>query len=610
MSGICGLYHLDKSPADIDCLNEMIRSISLIGNDHQNAWVDKNVALGKTSLFVNPESVYEKKIIKSKFKNYYITADCRIDNRKELYRDLHIKKEFHRTSDTELILGAYEKWKEDAVTKLEGDFAFCIWDVEEKQLFCARDPLGIRPFFYKVTASSFLFSSMIRAIHKTYQVSDWNKDYLADFLYRKGIQSEEDTPYLGVKRLPKGSFLTLKNGTLRITPYWKLDPKKKTIYKNPHHYIEQFQDIFFHSVKARMRSMTNTGVFMSGGLDSTSIYAAAKQYDVEHVYPISCVFDKYKDSDERFYISYVLDKYKEKNYKFVNSDDLWILKNFPHYSISTDEPSKNQLSYGMLAETYRMVLQSNTKVVLNGYAGDQVFGFSPYYISKFIRNFQFLKLCKETSKLAASYNYTFSGALKEFGFSALKGKHEDQTVLLDKYYDEAKERHEMENRIKDPGLKMMYQYIERSQGFGFAQFFSESLGIETRYPFLNVKLIEFIFSIPLDQKIKDAQTKVLLRQSMKGYLPDEVRNRQGKTSNDALIFAGLKNEWPRLFPQLKHLVLEELGIIKGSKFRDKIVEYRHGVLSKGMDYFAALALELWLQKHTYQKEEHNEPFPV
>lgn len=603
MSGIAGIFNRSLKKVELSEIIKIVYKLKIIGNDYQDYWVQDYVALGKATLQVNERNQDSTNVLSSENGKIYIVADCRIDNKQELIDLLQINLTNSSMNDTKLILKAYQKWGYDCVKYLIGDFAFIVWDCEKQQIFAARDPMGMRPLFYKTINGNFIFSSLIRSIEKTMEVSEWNTTYLADFLYRKGTCSEEETPYKSVKRLPKGSYMIVDPHDIKINKYWDLDVGKQIKYKNDSEYEEHFRDLFSKSVKGRIENVECTGVLLSGGLDSTSIYGSAKNSAYNKVFPISCVFDRYTDGDERYYIRYILDQYRERDHKCVVSDDLWILKGYPNFSIETDEPNRNQLSYAMLKPCYNIAMEQKAKVLLNGYAGDQVFGFNPYYIADFLKKFRILKFLQESSKLAKSYNYTLSGAIKEFGVNAIKGEHEQPTVLLPKVHGQCQERYQNENKIKNPGLRMQYRYIERSQGFHFAQFLSETNGLETRYPFLDVRLVEYLFSLPIEQKIDDAQTKVLLRRSLRGIVPDEILDRPTKSSTDMLIFQGLKNEWDKLYPALQKPLLAELGLIDGKVFLNQIDRYRHGELSKSMDFFGALILELWLQEHTYKKEQ-------
>ncbi|MCG0050194.1 asparagine synthase-related protein [Priestia aryabhattai] len=595
MGLICGVYKRNYENVTLDFLNRMLQSTegSILGTKY--VMTQLNVAMAEVNLSGNKETNSSAKV--TYMSPYYIVADCRLDNREFLIENLKVDK--RDVLDSMLIILAYKKWGERCCDYLLGDFSFLIWDKDNNTLFGARDPLGIKPFFYKLTASEFSFSTNIKNIQNTKNITDWNEDYLIDFLYRKGMPNDYETPYPGIKRLPKGSSITVSSRDFQIKKYWKLNPNKKITYINKQDYTEHFTEIFTSAISSRLRGNSTVSVMMSGGLDSTSIYALAKSVNQpNHVLPISCVFDKYTEADERHYIMPVLEKYNEKNYEFLVSDDYWILKGFPNYAPDMDEPCRNSMTHAMVYNSYLKAKKHNSNVVLTGYAGDQVFGFNPYYISEYLRKFQVIKFLSESKQLAKSNNDPLLWAIREYGLKTFKRKHEKPTVLLPKCHEIALQRASDRNTIKDPSLRAQYDYIDQAQNLNYTRVISENLGIETRYPFLDVRLVEFLFAIPTDQKIKDAQTKVLLRRAMKGIIPSNVLNQYGKATTNMLLFEGLKREWNKIYPMLKQSILADMKIVDGKKFIEQIDRYRHGELTQGMDYISALQLELWLQEHS------------
>lgn len=600
MSAICGLYSLKQEKIDSGLLNHMVDILQQWGPDWQSSWVQNEVGLGQAILITTPEAKENQHSV-FKLGHLYLVADCRLDNRKELldFLEIHGVPNQEKFSDEEIILQIYQLLGQDCPSKLVGDFAFAIWDDEKKELFCARDPLGMRPFFYKRDGRTFTFSSHIRAFHPIYHVQNWNLNYLADYLYLKGNSSDYDTPYLGVYRLPRGTFLKLNRDQFEIHSYWRLEDTKPIRYKNDNDYIEHFQEVFYRSVQERLRSMGSIAVMMSGGLDSTSIYSVAKKNNPDlTIIPISCVFDQYEESDERKYIQMVLDQYKVKDYDHVVSDDLWMLKNYPRYTPQTDEPVLAQLTYALTSSTYKKAAERKVKVALTGYAGDQVFGFHRAYISDYLKKFRLWSFFREANNLAKSYSETMFTIIKDHGIKPLLTKDDEHPLLLPEHYRKTKKRYKEVYEIHEPGRRAQYEYINQARNFHFAQhYISEPLGMETRHPFLDLRLIEFLYNIPVEQKIKDAQTKILLRKSLQGTLPDGVIHRLTKTSNNHLTFDGLKHEWGQLYPILRNPILEELGLVYKNRLLKQIDLYRHGEISRGMEFYSALSLELWLREH-------------
>ena len=163
MSGIYGIINLKNQPVDKQQLDKMEALLLHRGLDGNGQWLQDNVGLGHLKLEITPESAYEK--LPLEYKQWVITADARVDNRDELNTPLSIEvAERHKIPDTTYIVKAYEKWGKDCVKHLIGDFAFAIWDKNSQTLFCARDHIGIKPFFYLKTEDKFIFASEVKTL--------------------------------------------------------------------------------------------------------------------------------------------------------------------------------------------------------------------------------------------------------------------------------------------------------------------------------------------------------------------------------------------------------------------------------------------------------------
>jgi asparagine synthase (glutamine-hydrolysing) len=182
MSAIAGIFYLDRQPVERDHLSKMLDTLAHRGSDGANIWCENNVGLVHRMLWTTPESLLETLPLEKD--NLVITADARIDNRDELISALELSdlpKE--KITDSDLILAAYQKWGEDCPTRLLGDFAFAIWDKREQILFCARDPMGVKPFYYYSSGNIFIFASEIKALFTSpYVPCNLNEPMVADYL--------------------------------------------------------------------------------------------------------------------------------------------------------------------------------------------------------------------------------------------------------------------------------------------------------------------------------------------------------------------------------------------------------------------------------------------
>jgi asparagine synthase (glutamine-hydrolysing) len=272
VSGIAGIYNLDGQPVDRALLGRMTDVIAHRGPDGAGHWICDSVGLGHRMLHTTSESLYEEQPVVHESGQLVLTADARIDNRKELIGTLAINgKPKEQITDAELILKAYGKWGGACPEKLLGDFAFAIWDGREHCLFCARDPLGIKPFYYHGDGRRFLFGSeLCQLFADSFVGREPNEGMIGECL-ACAITDQEETLYRGVLRLPPAHFLFVRPGQLRKERYWDIDPSFSIRHQSNLEYAEHFLEIFTEAMRCRLRSHKPVGAFVSGGLDSSSI---------------------------------------------------------------------------------------------------------------------------------------------------------------------------------------------------------------------------------------------------------------------------------------------------------------------------------------------------
>ncbi len=276
MSAIAGLYNVDGRPADPVLLKRMIDALAHRGPDGEGQWVSGPIGLGHRLLHTTPESVHETQPFANDDGGLVIICDGRIDNRTELNAVLAARGVWLRTdTDIELILRAYEVWGTSCATHLIGDFAFAIWDQGHRRLFCARDSLGVKPFYYYWDGKQFLFASEIKAVLAAGIPKQVNEAMLADY-FCSDFRDPEATFFAGIKQLQPAHSLCVEDHQLRLFRYWEPNPHAVVSYQREEDYFEQFREVFREAVRCRLRSRFPIGVSCSGGIDSTSVTAMAE----------------------------------------------------------------------------------------------------------------------------------------------------------------------------------------------------------------------------------------------------------------------------------------------------------------------------------------------
>jgi asparagine synthase (glutamine-hydrolysing) len=254
MSGITGIYNLDGCPVDPRLLTQMTDAMTHRGLDGSGQWLDGAIGFGHRMLHSTPESLYERQPALDELAQTVIVADARIDNRDELISILRLnEKPRGQITDPELILKAYQAWEEASPERLSGDFAFAIWDKSYRRLFCARDAIGIKPFYYYFDGAKFLWASEPRTLFQHPAVPKQpNRNLMGRYLLDDFSENEE-TLYKGIYRLPPAHSLSLRGKEIKKKQYWDIDPSRVIRYKRDEEYTQHFFELFRESVKSSLR---------------------------------------------------------------------------------------------------------------------------------------------------------------------------------------------------------------------------------------------------------------------------------------------------------------------------------------------------------------------
>jgi asparagine synthase (glutamine-hydrolysing) len=300
MSGIVGILNLDLSPVDERLLGRLTRFMSYRGPDAEDVWIDGHVGFGHAMLRTTRESAREIQPC-SLDAVVWITADARVDGRNDLIRKLELagRPGLESPTDPELLLHAYHVWGGACVDHLIGDFAFAIWDGRQQQLFCARDHFGIKPFYYARLAKSFVFGNTLNCIREHPAVSHrLNALAIGDFLLFDFNQDPATTAFLDIQCLPPAHTLIMSEKETRLRRYWALPFDEPLRYKRSRDYVDHFRELLQEAVTDRIRT-DRVAVYMSGGLDSTSVAATARSCCDLRAY--TAVYDWLIPDEERHY---------------------------------------------------------------------------------------------------------------------------------------------------------------------------------------------------------------------------------------------------------------------------------------------------------------------
>ncbi len=622
MSGITGLYNLDGRPATDPFLRRMTAAVAHRGPDGIRHWLSGPVGFGHLLLQTTPESAPEKQPLTNEDSALCLTLDGRIDNRSELRCLLDSKGSPPRhDTDAELVLRAYECWGEDCPSRLLGDFAFAIWDARKKQLFCARDFVGVKPFYYHRSASLFAFASEIRAVLALDAVPRrLNESRVADFLVEElDREDEESTFYQDVQRLPAGHSLTVAPGRFALRDYWDLKSPPVLKLGSLREYGEAFREIFVEAVRCRLRSTHSVGSTLSGGIDSSSVVCTVRELLPaelkEPLHTISLVDADESNCGETPYIREVL-RGGRLTPHIVRSDQVSLMT---EQMTDSDEPFEIY-TYFTNWFGFDAARKAGVRVLLDGISGDHLI--PPYtYLSTLVRSWQWNILRRELSFGAREFGESRFSILRAHALAPmLPGLFELWRRVRGRKprpYPESSrinpefavrtgipERFELQRRklwaaSRDIGTLHAWSFT-----CGVLPFFFEhsgrlaaTLGVEARHPFSDRRVIDFFLSLPLHTKTYSPLPKRVIREGMRGILPEMVRARTTLAHPGAAFMTSLLKQDPALL--VPQQFTQALGPVKGYVNLDAINaengRFNSGSRDAGDSVWQALNLALWLR---------------
>ncbi len=511
------------------------------------------MALGHQMLQTTPESLHEKLPYHDAKSCLVITADARIDNREDLSLELNIKNT-EDVSDSYFILKSFEKWGEKCPEHLLGDFAFAIWDENKETLFCARDHMGVKPFYYYSNKDMFAFATEIKALFCVPGVPrEVNETRIALYLLQIYYSNThyQYTFYENIFCLSSAHSVTIDQKRESKIQYWELDEKSELILDSDEDYANKFREIFKNAIKCRLRSAYPIGFQLSGGLDSSSVLCMSKEILKEspgfpcEINSFSYVFNEIP-CDERYYIKKVIDTGGIKP-NFVLSDQISPMKNIEEILWHQEQP-ESDIYIAVQWNLYKKMREKDIRIVLGGYGGDQVVSYGKNYFRELAIEFRLNTLLKELKSYSKIKNLSFYRLLKNNVLFPLVPEYIKKPVRS--VYDKSSEisifNKEFAKRINAKGCweelhlkpiienntakKAHYNLITKYTVLGLEKINSKSSAfcMEHRHPFLDKRLVEFCYSIPTEIKFKSGWNRYILRIAMSNILPVENQWRRDK----------------------------------------------------------------------------------
>ena len=555
MSSICGIYKRDESKVREEEIEQMLQQLNHWDADYTDKIIQGRIGFGHLMLYNTPESKHEKLPFHDKNAGLTIAADARIDSRDELLKKTGLTSS-PNTSDSQLILESYKIYSKRCVDHLVGAFAFVIWDEKKKELFCARDHIGFKPFYYYMDNKVFLFGTEMCHIANHSEVdSSVNEQYIADAL--STLKSENDqTFFKAIKKLPPAHYLLVKPEAYEFRRYWDLNPKKEVKYNTEKECIDHFKRLMNEAVRCRLRSAYPVGAELSGGLDSSAVTGFASQFKrintFSHILPDWAHNKIFPYTDERKFIKQVNQYCKVQNGYYVTGEEEGVLKSLKR-GLSINQGIV-QASLSLFSDAlYKKAQETGTRTLLSGFGGDELVSYKGGGIFKeFAYHHRYLALLKEVrqrrnflsagKQLLNSIGGAIIDKVKRFfrihkEYKTPSWAHDIYNALfLDPHFFSRmnmKERFYSRKKLpNDPNigikqyLRFHYSYFSGRLEDCYAS--AQAQKVEYRYPLLDKRLLEFYLALPAEMKRKYGWGRYILRKSMEGLVPKDIQWRDDK----------------------------------------------------------------------------------
>lgn len=531
MSIMCGIVGFNWE--DKELVREMAFRLAHRGPDQCGIYTDSSVSLGHCRLSIIDLSERGRQPMSNETGTIWIVFNGEIYNYQSLKEELEAKgHRFQSNTDTETIVHAYEEYGQRCVERLNGMFAFAIWDSTKKTLFLARDRLGVKPLYYHFNNGNMVFASEIKSIlaHEIERKVDVNA--LNSYIAFKFVPGPA-TGFVGISKLQPGHCAELYHGRLKIFRYWDLNFREEPMSKE--HCIEMASKLLEDSVRMRLMADVPLGVFLSGGLDSSIITALMSRFQ-DNVKTFSLGFEE-DGHNELKYAQQVADMYHTDHQEVITNFDK-VRDLLPKIAYHLDEP----MSDWAAIPTYMVskLARSKVKVALAGDGGDELFvGYRQSIMNHYspllrpVPGFAYSWLPK-SNKVRKACEISGQGTDIECALSWIKvfQDWERKDILTPSAFSKELDAYKAYGQ-KIEGLSGLNKnlYVEAKTWLPDDLLMkidktSMMVSLEARVPFLDYRLVEFMCKVPTSLKLHGTQTKHLLKTIARPMLPPELIDRK------------------------------------------------------------------------------------
>jgi asparagine synthase (glutamine-hydrolysing) len=613
MCGINGILHLDYKPVDQNQLVKMRDILEHRGPDDKGIFLQNNVGLGHRRLSIIDTSVAGHQPFVSESGRYIIVFNGEIYNYQSFYPELKSKGiTLKSSSDTEVLLKLYELYGMEMLHRLNGMFAFAIWDTLEKKLILCRDRMGVKPLYYAIHQNSLYFASEQKALFAAGVLLAISEEGMEEYIFNRFVAGEK-TLFHQVNKLLPGHFMVIEeNGKMQTNRWWNLKEQIQN-HRPINNPKKWFEETFFDSVKLRMVSDVPVGVLLSGGLDSCSILSALYHQNFKEIQSFNISFSE-EEHNEYHLAKKITEEYQYiLNHTQLENENLY--QNLIETSYFQDEPIMHLNEPHLLA--IAKLAKPKVKVLLSGEGADELMG--GYVRYKALKNPSLLKIISQISKLE-TFNkrprydklFRYSKINSDADLVIFNGSNvypEDINLF---YGNKKKPENEYRHQILKEAQELYPKNLQRQALYFDQHTYLCSLldrndrctmgtSIECREPFLDQRLVAGLGTLDDKWMFTGKKGKFILKTTMEDKLPKEIVDFRK---------IGLSAPWgsyllkfPRFIDELENFAKSDifnLPMMENIDGQKLVTEIRKGN-TKILPYVMPLFMLHKWQKHYYNK---------
>ncbi|WP_413936192.1 asparagine synthase (glutamine-hydrolyzing) [Nitrospira sp. BLG_1] len=564
MCGFCGIFDRSGSPIDKTLLREMSFVISHRGPDGEGLFVDREVGLGHRRLSIIDVDGGAQPITNE-------DGSLQIVFNGEIYNFIELRKElegaghiFTTQSDTEVIVHAYEQWGKKCVEHLNGMFAFALWDLNKRELFLARDHLGIKPLYYADLGKRIIFASEIKALLQDQECPrEVDEESLTELFTFRYVPSPK-TLFKNIHKVPPGHRMTISQSGVELMSFWEWKPRIRESW-DEEILVEEYRALLVDAIRLQLRSDVPLGLFLSSGVDSGALLAIMSQYSSEPIRAFTIGFEGGETTNEVEDARTMARMFGADHHCMeIKPEDY--LKYYENYLWDLEEPVGNESAAAFYFVS--KIASENVKVALAGQGADEPWAGYDRYLGAKLSAF-YSRLPSIVTGAFASLVNKIPGRLERLKRAASSMNEPDMLTRFTKIYSfystemkqhlfkgslrtqiiqdpyrskEALRRLQGDVQHMDPVAQMLYIDTRANLPDDLLMVgdkLSMANSLEVRLPFLDYRLIEFIESLPVQLKLNGWTGKYLHKKAMTKWLPKRIVYQKKKG------FANPIEEWFR-----------------------------------------------------------------